>query len=143
MNRVAINLHILSTLQPNERLGTEGSTTFDVYKPGLYNSLLRRLRGDTRALNLARLELCVHHAISHMCAMCHEMPRGSTALTLHRASGTHGDVHDVGVTTALLSAAANGLRNLALTYANDVATAAGIHALVELIGYHLQNMHQK
>ena len=55
----------------------------------------------------------------------------------------HGDVHDVGVTTALLSAAANGLRNLALTYANDVATAAGIHALVELIGYHLQNMHQK
>ena len=26
---------------------------------------------------------------------------------------------------------------------HDVATAAGIHALVELIGYHLQNMHQK
>lgn len=140
METVLINLEILSTIQCNEKLGSEGSTTFEVYKPGMYNSMARRVRGECRALNVSRLEQCIHHATAHLAALYHELnpPTGGLEVAVPGPiSGTTSDHHTLQALIRHIRAAAGGLANLQQTYADDVSTAARIKSLTERIQHSL------
>ena len=111
METLLVNLQILATLKQNERLGTEGGTTFEVYRPSMTSSVARRYRGESRGVNVGRLEQCVHHAL----ALLRQGGNDNEAVTRH------------------LRPAANGIQNLIMTYADDVATSARLTRLIESI----------
>jgi hypothetical protein len=125
MNTIHINLEILGTVQTNERVGTEGAAVFVVYKPTLYTTVARRARGETRALNVDRLELCVHHALAQLRGMCH---------AAHARGAIPDDVQrSIDQLARHLTSATGGLVNLMATYSDDVSTSARIRALVEAV----------
>jgi hypothetical protein len=109
METLLVNLQILATIKQNERLGTEGGTTFEVYRPSMTSSFARRYRGESRGVNVGRLEQCVHHAIALLRSGGDE----------HAAIERH------------LRAAQGGIRNLIMTYTDDVATSARLARLIE------------
>lgn len=127
-------MQILSTLLPSDKLGTEGSTTFDVYKPGAYNSVVRRVRGECRVLNVSRLEQCVHHATAHLAALYYELhPSGPAGLVVAIPSHHVNEERTLRQLVLQIQAAAAGLVNLQQTYVDDVSTAARIKALTDRI----------
>lgn len=129
MNTVLINLEILGTIEANQRVGTEGSATFVVYRPTLGANLTRTLWGETRKLNVDRIELCVSHALAQLRAMCRDPARDGDE---QRRAIEHLARH--------LRSAVGGLRNLMATYSDDVGISARIRSLVDAIANDMVNL---
>ncbi len=129
MNTVLINLEILGTMEPNIKIGTEGAAVFVVYRPTFMATLARRTWGETRKLNVDRVELCVQHALAQLRGMC----RGADA----EASEQQRAIEHL---SGLLRGATRGMRNLMATYADDVSTSARIRSLVDAIGSEMTNL---
>jgi hypothetical protein len=137
MNTVTINLLILSRVCANERLGTERSATWVIYRPSLTTAVGRWLRGEARSLNIDRLEQCVHHALAQLRSMCRDVPTGALAA---RDAPPDDRLRAIQQLCRNLGAAVGGLRNLAMTYADDVQTVARLHGLVEAVAGDLINL---
>lgn len=124
---------------------------------------MRRLRGETRSLNIDRLEQCVHHGISQLYASFHldrshehghERERGSydrhehgdnsynSSVVVQRCGNVaeRGDRRTLATLVKLLRGAAGGLENLRATYADDIGTVARITAMIDAIDQGLANL---
>jgi hypothetical protein len=109
---------------------------------------MRRLKGETRAVNIDRLEQCVDHGISQLYASFHHLDRG------HRSDPGHAlvvagepinvaerdDRRSLATLVKHLRGAAGGLDNLRATYSEDVGTVARISAMIDSIDQGLTNL---
>jgi hypothetical protein len=139
MQSMLINLSVLGMLNASDRLGTEGAPSFTIFRPSVWTAVSRRLRGETRSLNVDRIEQTVHHGLAQLRALCHAR-RTSGLDVVVRDTRPDDEQRAIGQLCHHLTAAAGGLRNLAMTYSDDIAVSARIRALVEVIATNMLNL---
>lgn len=108
---------------------------------------MRRLKGETRAVNIDRLEQCIDHGISQLYASFHHLDRGVhgavgalVVAAQHVNLSERDDRRSLATLVKHLRAAAGGLGNLRATYSDDVGTVARISAMIDSIDQGLTNL---
>jgi len=138
--RLLINLQVLSTIDANDRLGTESGATFQVYRPTFYTSVLRRIKGESRALNVDRVEQLIQHALAHLRGLYGGTAAAAAATAGNRLLGVGGGERSGPTLVRHIRAAAEGLHRLTLTYRDDVSTTARIQSLLDDVAIELAEL---
>jgi hypothetical protein len=132
-----INLKVIAGLKPNDRLIIRNSA-FEVQEYGYMQSIWRRLGGDTRWANLVEIKRLIDDALrllSVYSTYAFQPTKTSTAVAAYPTPLPDAAVAVVNTLVTELTAAAEGLDNLKVTYVGDSRMVANLDVILQKLRF--------